>query len=71
MAPRTDPVILKKLSLFKFFSLISDFVFCSGQLFAKDELKKLLKEIDQDEEFWVKQRPKFESIFKEVRFFSR
>jgi hypothetical protein len=37
-----------------------------GQLFAKDEIKKLLKEIDKDALFWIKQRPKFESIFKEV-----
>jgi hypothetical protein len=31
-----------------------------------------LKEIDQDEEFWIKQKPKFESIFKEViKFLTR
>lgn len=42
--------------------------FCRGQLFAKDEIKKLLKEIDQDQQFWIKQRPKFESIFNEVMF---
>ena len=40
--------------------------FRRGQLLAKDEIKKLLKEIDQDADFWVRQRPKFENLVSEV-----
>ncbi len=69
MAPRADAVIVENWRCLN--SDFTYFLFYSGQLFAKDELKKLLKEIDRDEKFWTEQRPKFESIFKEVKYFPR
>jgi len=37
-----------------------------GGLLDKDELKGLLLDLDEDEEFWTTQKPKFDDIWKQV-----